>query len=310
MDVKCPGAWEPLFACADPLPDLSGCFSISTVFSHAQTVVICSSCSSVLCQPTGGRARLTEGNPCPLLDIHLVLNSPCTRQFIPSEELSILCHVSAVLSVCIASCTPDASHLYHCVKDHTCKPDICNLIQTLVPYSDTPSENWCACVRPPANDGLRGIILLASIMSSWDFFTIRLSDTMTRTIISLTVECTCVLVGSHLRLGLRIFLTRRVDLSAQDPLLIHDCQQCSILIIQLSRCEHSGSCLHHPLTDWVLTSPEEKARPSAAAGDVICIFSSALPYRRWKVKELTTYSSQSPQSKSFLQRAERLDCER
>jgi len=45
MDVKCPG-----------------CFSISTVFSHAQTVVICSSCSSVLCQPTGGRARLTEGS--------------------------------------------------------------------------------------------------------------------------------------------------------------------------------------------------------------------------------------------------------
>jgi small subunit ribosomal protein S27e len=45
MDVKCPG-----------------CFTISTVFSHAQTVVICSSCSSVLCQPTGGRARLTEGS--------------------------------------------------------------------------------------------------------------------------------------------------------------------------------------------------------------------------------------------------------
>ncbi|KAH9996604.1 40S ribosomal protein S27 [Russula aff. rugulosa BPL654] len=45
MDVKCPG-----------------CFNISTVFSHAQTVVICNSCSSVLCQPTGGRARLTEGS--------------------------------------------------------------------------------------------------------------------------------------------------------------------------------------------------------------------------------------------------------
>ncbi|KAF6766238.1 40S ribosomal protein S27, partial [Ephemerocybe angulata] len=44
MDVKCPG-----------------CFAITTVFSHAQTVVICSSCTSVLCQPTGGKARLTEG---------------------------------------------------------------------------------------------------------------------------------------------------------------------------------------------------------------------------------------------------------
>ncbi|KAK1141593.1 40S ribosomal protein S27 [Aspergillus melleus] len=44
MDVKCPG-----------------CFTITTVFSHAQTVVVCAGCSTVLCQPTGGKARLTEG---------------------------------------------------------------------------------------------------------------------------------------------------------------------------------------------------------------------------------------------------------
>merc|ERR1711916_275575 len=44
MDVKCPG-----------------CLEITTVFSHAQTVILCSSCSTVLCQPTGGKARLTEG---------------------------------------------------------------------------------------------------------------------------------------------------------------------------------------------------------------------------------------------------------
>ncbi|EEB07255.1 40S ribosomal protein S27 [Schizosaccharomyces japonicus yFS275] len=44
MDVKCPG-----------------CFNITTVFSHAQTVVICGSCATVLCQPTGGKARLMEG---------------------------------------------------------------------------------------------------------------------------------------------------------------------------------------------------------------------------------------------------------
>ncbi|KAI0639150.1 ribosomal protein S27-domain-containing protein [Trametes polyzona] len=43
MDVKCPG-----------------CFAITTVFSHAQTVVLCAACGSVLCQPTGGKARLTE----------------------------------------------------------------------------------------------------------------------------------------------------------------------------------------------------------------------------------------------------------
>lgn len=44
MDIKCPG-----------------CFQITTVFSHAQTVVVCGSCNVMLCQPTGGRARLTEG---------------------------------------------------------------------------------------------------------------------------------------------------------------------------------------------------------------------------------------------------------
>ncbi|EGF78549.1 hypothetical protein BATDEDRAFT_30472 [Batrachochytrium dendrobatidis JAM81] len=44
MDVKC-----------------SGCLQITTVFSHAQTVILCSGCSNVLCQPTGGKSRITEG---------------------------------------------------------------------------------------------------------------------------------------------------------------------------------------------------------------------------------------------------------
>ena len=35
----------------------------TTVFSHSQSVVVCSSCSAVLCTPTGGKARLTEGVP-------------------------------------------------------------------------------------------------------------------------------------------------------------------------------------------------------------------------------------------------------
>ena len=33
----------------------------TTVFSHSQTVVVCPSCNTVLCVPTGGKARLTEG---------------------------------------------------------------------------------------------------------------------------------------------------------------------------------------------------------------------------------------------------------
>jgi small subunit ribosomal protein S27e len=45
MDVKC-----------------QGCFQITTVFSHSGTVVMCGSCSAVLCTPTGGKARLTEGS--------------------------------------------------------------------------------------------------------------------------------------------------------------------------------------------------------------------------------------------------------
>ncbi|XP_054845954.1 40S ribosomal protein S27-like [Eublepharis macularius] len=44
MDVKCPG-----------------CYKITTVFSHTQMVVLCVGCSTVLYQPTGGKARLTEG---------------------------------------------------------------------------------------------------------------------------------------------------------------------------------------------------------------------------------------------------------
>ena len=57
----------PPAAPATELPShksLSGCFAITTVFSHAQTVVLCGACTSVLCQPTGGKARLTEGASC------------------------------------------------------------------------------------------------------------------------------------------------------------------------------------------------------------------------------------------------------
>ncbi|XP_032980293.1 40S ribosomal protein S27-like [Rhinolophus ferrumequinum] len=45
MDMKCPG-----------------CCKITTVFSHAQTVVLCVGCFTVLCEPTVGKARFTEGS--------------------------------------------------------------------------------------------------------------------------------------------------------------------------------------------------------------------------------------------------------
>ncbi|CAJ1060501.1 S ribosomal protein S27-like [Xyrichtys novacula] len=42
MDVKC-----------------TGCYKITTIFSHAQTAVPCGGCSLILCQPGGGKCRLT-----------------------------------------------------------------------------------------------------------------------------------------------------------------------------------------------------------------------------------------------------------
>eukprot|EP00727_Mastigamoeba_balamuthi_P009705 m51a1_g5357 putative 40S ribosomal protein S27e (86) ;mRNA; r:486837-487318 len=39
----------------------SSCGNICTVFSHARTVVVCGKCRQVLCTPTGGKARFTEG---------------------------------------------------------------------------------------------------------------------------------------------------------------------------------------------------------------------------------------------------------
>merc|ERR1712084_117016 len=44
MDVKCPN-----------------CFKIKTIFSHAQAVTVCQGCSTIMSQPTGGKARLTSG---------------------------------------------------------------------------------------------------------------------------------------------------------------------------------------------------------------------------------------------------------
>ena len=45
MDVKCPG-----------------CYALSTVFSHAQSVITCEGCNTVLAKPTGGKCKLTVGS--------------------------------------------------------------------------------------------------------------------------------------------------------------------------------------------------------------------------------------------------------
>jgi small subunit ribosomal protein S27e len=44
MDVKCPV-----------------CQTMSIVFSHSQTTVTCNSCKKIICNPSGGKAKLVEG---------------------------------------------------------------------------------------------------------------------------------------------------------------------------------------------------------------------------------------------------------
>ena len=44
MDIKCPG-----------------CYSLTTAFSHAQTVITCEGCQTVLARPSGGKCKLTVG---------------------------------------------------------------------------------------------------------------------------------------------------------------------------------------------------------------------------------------------------------
>ncbi|KAG7629256.1 Ribosomal protein S27e, partial [Arabidopsis thaliana x Arabidopsis arenosa] len=52
--VPSPNSYFMLVRCSD-------CINITTIFSHSQTVVVCGKCQNVLCQPTGGKAKLTVG---------------------------------------------------------------------------------------------------------------------------------------------------------------------------------------------------------------------------------------------------------
>lgn len=38
-----------------------GCYKIKTVFSHVQDRVRCDGCQIVLCRPTGGKGKLSDG---------------------------------------------------------------------------------------------------------------------------------------------------------------------------------------------------------------------------------------------------------
>jgi small subunit ribosomal protein S27e len=45
MDVKC-----------------GGCTTTTVIFSHAQSVISCDNCKNILCKPTGGKCKLTQGS--------------------------------------------------------------------------------------------------------------------------------------------------------------------------------------------------------------------------------------------------------
>lgn len=59
--ISAPGAANWRTAAQANASFLFLCCCSTTVFSHSQTVVVCPSCNTVLCVPTGGKARLTEG---------------------------------------------------------------------------------------------------------------------------------------------------------------------------------------------------------------------------------------------------------
>ncbi|OMJ65575.1 hypothetical protein SteCoe_37970 [Stentor coeruleus] len=44
MDIKCPG-----------------CYGLTTAYSHAQTIITCEGCQTVLARPSGGKCQLTVG---------------------------------------------------------------------------------------------------------------------------------------------------------------------------------------------------------------------------------------------------------
>ena len=67
-------------------PQCPGCYKITTIFSHAHTVVVCSGCSSVLCQPTGGRTKLSEGECKSYGAIIRYYNRTNSFQDVPSGE--------------------------------------------------------------------------------------------------------------------------------------------------------------------------------------------------------------------------------
>ena len=66
MDVKCPGCYKITTGKRRQTLSIDRSstllfFFLALVFSHAQTVVLCVGCNYVLCSPSGGKARLTEG---------------------------------------------------------------------------------------------------------------------------------------------------------------------------------------------------------------------------------------------------------
>ncbi|KAG5404739.1 hypothetical protein IGI04_010858 [Brassica rapa subsp. trilocularis] len=85
MDVKC-----------------QGCFNITTVFSHSQTVVVCGNCQTVLCQPTGGKARLTEATKTSCVhDLSLKEKKPGNETLVDPTVEDMLLHALELVPIAL-----------------------------------------------------------------------------------------------------------------------------------------------------------------------------------------------------------------
>lgn len=122
-----------------------GCFSITTVFSHAQTVVICQSCSSVLCQPTGGRTRLTEGTLFMCADMQISIKLEFSNRLLIPQKGQLIWASSSTTSTnkpfhskssCFNDNDPTAFPAPHLPVPHCCSGRELNIqCRPLVPHN-------------------------------------------------------------------------------------------------------------------------------------------------------------------------------
>ena len=121
-----------------PPPCFPGCYKITTVFSHAQSVVLCGGCSIVLCQPSGGKCRLTEGEYHTLVQtVNCVITAPAGLLFLfvidtsTPSLLSLKCYMNAK---CCRACSLNAKSM--------CSRFFLHFLLRLFLQEEAPLSRW------------------------------------------------------------------------------------------------------------------------------------------------------------------------